>query len=49
LTEKKEQLQCIVSNNNVQDFSVIPFGQTQQPSLWDYAAGVDTMKFLTNL
>ena len=27
----------------------VPFGQTQNPELWDYADGVDTMKFLLNM
>jgi len=27
----------------------IPFGQAQQPSLNDYADGVDTLQFLLNL
>jgi hypothetical protein len=33
-------VQCIVGKNH------IPFGQTQQPSLTDYADGIDVMKFL---
>ncbi len=49
LSQKKEQIQCIVSNNTIPDFSVIPFGDTQTPSLWDYADGVDTMAFLVGL
>jgi len=27
----------------------IPFGQSQFPSLTDYADGVDTVRFLTNM
>lgn len=38
-----ESLQCIVGH------SFAPFGTCQQPSLTDYADGVDTMAFLTNL
>jgi len=49
LVQKTEQIQCIVSNNSIRDISVIPFGQSQQPSLWDYADGVDTMNFLLKL
>lgn len=41
---KAEQLQCVVSNDFVENS--IPFGQTQQPKLWDYADGVDVMEFL---
>ncbi len=42
----KEHIQCIVSN--VIDNSV-QFGQTQQPQLTDYADGVDTLQFLSEL
>jgi hypothetical protein len=27
----------------------IPFGQTQQPKLWDYADTVDTLDFLSKI
>jgi hypothetical protein len=43
----KEQLQCVVSNNLVSNS--IPFGNTQQPKLWDYADGIDTVNFLNKL
>ncbi len=43
LHELNDQIQCIVS---VQD---VPFGKSQEPELWDYADGVDTMKFLRQL
>ena len=39
-----EQIQCIVSSNLTK--SSIPFGQTQNPQLWDYADNVDTITFL---
>ncbi len=39
-------LQCIVSKENIGDLIVTPFGKTQQPTLFDYADGVDTMAFL---
>jgi glucose-6-phosphate 1-dehydrogenase len=42
-------IQCIVSKNPVIDYSNVQFGETQIPSLIDYADGVDTMAFLTNL
>lgn len=41
------KIQCIVSKNLVPES--IPFGKTQQPELWDYADGVDTVAFLLNL
>ena len=40
IKENVEQLQCVVSKKD------IPFGNTQQPNLWDYADGVDTVDFL---
>ena len=43
LEREKENLQCIIGK----DF--IPFGKAQHPHLWDYADGVDTMKFLLTL
>ncbi|SHL24756.1 acyl-CoA reductase [Flavobacterium chilense] len=39
-----EQIQCIVSNDLIPNS--IPFGQTQNPQLWDYADNVDTITFL---
>jgi hypothetical protein len=50
LNEEKEKIQCIVSSiplNNV-TIPVVNFGQTQHPSLWDYADSVDTIQFLTS-
>ena len=43
LSANREQIQCIVSQNDV------PFGQAQNPQLWDYADGVDTMAWLGGL
>ncbi|HOU02800.1 MAG TPA: acyl-CoA reductase [Bacteroidales bacterium] len=36
----KDKIQCVIGK----DF--IPFGQSQSPSLWDYADGIDTIEFL---
>ena len=43
LKQDNEQIQCVVSH------SAIEFGQTQMPSLSDYADNIDTMLFLKNL
>ncbi|MBW6460308.1 MAG: acyl-CoA reductase [Bacteroidales bacterium] len=43
-----DQIQCVVSNIAL-DTTVIPFGQSQFPALWDYADGEDTMEFLLNI
>lgn len=44
LEAEAEQIQCIVSNDLVQNS--IAFGQTQNPQLWDYADNVNTITFL---
>lgn len=38
-----ESIQCLVGHH------FLPFGSAQRPSLGDYADGIDTMQFLTNL
>lgn len=43
LDEKKDEIQCIVSSEG------LPFGHSQTPELSDYADGVNTVKFLTNM
>lgn len=48
LQSKSEKIQCIVSAKGWYKGSV-PFGEAQTPAVNDYADGVDTMKFLTNL
>ena len=48
LKNKSEETQCIVSKSDVINNS-IRFGQSQQPELWDYADGIDTLDFLLNL
>ena len=40
IKDNVDSLQCVVSKEK------ISFGSTQNPSLWDYADGVDTIEFL---
>jgi len=47
LKEDNEKIQCVVSNENVEDF--VKFGETQHPKLWNYADDVDTIAFLLKL
>ena len=47
LESENEQIQCIVSNNLVDNS--IDFGQTQKPNLWNYADNVDTVSFLLTI
>tara|TARA_B100001175_G_scaffold317754_1_gene336201 strand:+ start:995 stop:2038 length:1044 start_codon:yes stop_codon:yes gene_type:complete len=42
--KQKENIQCIVSNTDIE--GAIPFGRAQNPELWDYADGVDTLEFI---
>jgi hypothetical protein len=46
LLAQRNKLQCIVGS---QPFCTVPFGNTQQPTVSDYADDVDTLAFLTKL
>ena len=48
LIEKSEHIQCIVSGMKLALESVA-LGESQQPKLWDYADGIDTMAFLRSI
>ena len=48
LIAQQPKIQCIVSQDGWFPDS-IPFGQAQQPELWDYADGVDTLAFVNGL
>ena len=47
LEKERELLQCVVGSKEIPE--AIPFGQTQVPSLTDYADGVDTLAFLNSI
>jgi hypothetical protein len=47
IEKDKDKIQAVVGNLDIP--GAIPFGKTQQPELWDYADGVDTMDFLIDL
>ena len=50
LQQHSQNIQCVVSVANVHvSNQVVDFGESQQPALWDYADGIDTLQFLTNL
>ncbi|RUA34423.1 MAG: acyl-CoA reductase [Bacteroidetes bacterium] len=44
LSKQEEQIQCVVKKG-----AEIEPGKAQQPELWDYADGVDTLEFLSQL
>ena len=47
LKEDTDKIQCIVSNGVFDD--EITFGETQNPQLWDYADGINTLEFLAKI
>ncbi len=47
LHEDRDKIQCVVAKDFLEQ--EIAFGQTQHPNLWDYADGVNTLNFLSNL
>ncbi|HTA83509.1 MAG TPA: acyl-CoA reductase [Bacteroidia bacterium] len=52
LVKEKENIQCIAVKESLGkrlrtlDIPIVGLGQTQSPKLWDYADGVDVIKFL---
>lgn len=48
LMVRNEQIQCILSQADLLP-NTIQLGGSQQPELWDYADGIDTLKFLLSL
>jgi hypothetical protein len=50
IIRESDKLQCVVSAATLHaDTQIVNFGMSQQPALWDYADGIDTMNFLSNL
>jgi len=47
LENKKEEIQCVVTEANIPN--TFKLGHAQQPTLWNYADGVDTVEFLLGL
>ncbi len=47
INNKKEDIQCIVGRDSA--IASVNFGETQHPSLSDYADGVDTIEFLLKI
>lgn len=46
--DDREKIQCIVGSED-NYLTTVPFGHSQEPQLWDYADGVDTIAFLLSL
>lgn len=50
INAKKDEIQCVVSGMKLNiDVPIVSFGESQQPKLWDYADGVDTLAFLKTI
>lgn len=50
LSQQGENIQCVVTAAGIETGNqVVNFGQSQCPALWDYADGIDTMRFLANI
>ncbi len=43
----QDEIQSIITNQNIENLKTTPFGQTHYPTLNDYPNHIDTMKFLT--
>jgi len=47
LHEDREKIQCIVAKDFIEN--EVAFGETQNPQLWDYADGINTLEFLSKI
>ncbi|MFN5183170.1 MAG: acyl-CoA reductase [Bacteroidota bacterium] len=47
IKSNKEKIQCMVGNVDLEN--IVPFGNSQQPNLFDFADGVNTLEFLKDL
>jgi hypothetical protein len=48
LKDFEDEIQCVVAKPGLIE-NQIEFGKSQQPELWDYADGIDTLDFLLSL
>ncbi len=49
IENRQSEIQCVVAAPSILPVKTFPFGKAQEPELWDYADGVDTMAFLLGL
>jgi hypothetical protein len=49
LDRRNAEIQCVVGHMVLENWTVLPFGKSQEPGLADYPDGVDIMKFLSQL
>ncbi len=49
LKDRADEIQCVVSREDLPGWNCVAFGKTQDPGLSDYPDGVDVMEFLLGL
>jgi hypothetical protein len=49
LNSIESKTQCIASNFSIENTNTVKFSETQSPDFFDYADGIDVMKFINNL
>jgi hypothetical protein len=49
ISQVKENLQCVVSNFEINGLNTLPFGKTQEPGIFDFADDVNTINFLNTI
>jgi hypothetical protein len=49
LERRAEEIQCIIASPGVLTTPTFTFGKSQEPALWDYPDGVDSLAFLLQL
>lgn len=49
LKEQRDDIQCVLTQKTIETFKRIPFGESQKPSLVDYADGIDSIQFLLTI
>jgi len=49
LNQSQDQIQCVIAKEPVPGLRTVPFGKAQSPAVDDYADGIDTLAFLTQL
>ena len=49
ILDRSEEIQLVAARPGVLNAPTLPFGAAQEPELWDYADGVDTVAFLLGL
>lgn len=49
IQKRRSDIQCIVSNFEINGLKTIPFGKTQEPTVFDFADDVNTLDFLNKI